>query len=219
MNLEDNFELRTRHPEVHQMSHDGDISFMACIPHKAHPESIRDEGCLIVNRVEPGIFREIFLQTFEENKFRKTTVSTFLTLGRTIVYDKGGNYLDTNWYNNNRLDKSETSPGKIMMLVPADWLAEAIAIKNYRDRAERRKVREEISKRESMESSRLAKPVIPIVNQVKRTNALDLYSPLRDLNEPETFTEVGHNEVNMAGYNNPANQGKLFFQESFNTPI
>jgi hypothetical protein len=206
------------------MSHDGDVSFLAAFPHQKHAESVHDEGSLIINRMEPGLFRKIFLQIFEENNFQKTPVSEFLILKRSLVFDINGSFLNEDWFLRNRMDDRETDPTKIMMLMPADWLSEAKTIRKVAERDARIKSRSEI--RKTAEKVKfLPKPAPPIqtVNEMSSNFVtIDLFSPLQDKQTEETkeqFYEVS-TEVNLSGYNNPANQGTLNFQESFgNCPI
>ena len=95
MDLSDDYNLRFRFPVIHALSHDGDISFMASKPHLNHPEAVIDEGSLIIPRTsDPLEFRKVFLQLFEENKFRKTTVETFLSLNRFTLFNLEGKRLN-----------------------------------------------------------------------------------------------------------------------------
>ena len=219
MNLTDDFELRYRFPKVHCMSHDGDINFMAVKPHKKHPEIIHDEGCLMLNRSDPCFFRKVFLQVYEENIFEKTTVEIFLTLRRHLIFDTKGDFLDNGWFLENRTDAKESDPAKIMMLVPAEWLTEALAIKNVNKREERRKTRDNIKKAKSLDNfGKLKNPKIgTVVDTHSNFNTVNLYSPLPSVQkeiEKEQFFAVG-NEVNFPGCNNPAELALLSFQESF----
>ena len=222
MNLVDNFELKFRHPEIHATSHDGEIAFLASIPHENHPEQTKDEGALIISRMDPLFFRKVFLQLFESNNFQKTTVAVFLTLDRSTVFNLKGDQLPDDWFLENRVDNRETNPEKIMMLIPAEWLAEAKAIENFKNRSERRLRREaNQTANKTLEKPKLsARP--PSLTTIKENfpgsfnKAVDIYSPLNERAgcPDEKFYEVG-NDINFVNFNNPANQGNLSFQESF----
>ena len=71
MNLTDDFELKFRHPEIHATSHDGEIAFLASIPHENHPEQTKDEGALIISRMDPLFFRKVFLNFLNQIIFKK----------------------------------------------------------------------------------------------------------------------------------------------------
>ena len=221
-NFEDDFELRFRHPMVHSLSHDGEVAFMASIPHSNHPEQVKDEGSLIVDRTDPTFFRKVFLQLNGKNNFQKTSVSAFLTLNRTTVFNLEGAHLPDDWFLNNRVDAHETNPERIMMVVPAEWLAEAKAITNYKARIERRKLRDAGSP--SPKSLQKPKPVRPpslcTIREMSNgsfSTPIDIFSPLNSrttVNTEEKFYEVTQNEVTK-DFNNPCNQGTLSFSESF----
>ena len=137
------------------------------------------------------------------------------------MFDINGSFLNEDWFLRNRMDDRETDPTKIMMLMPADWATKARAIRNVVERDLRKKLRSD-SQRQA--ESMLPKPKIPDIGTGKENSSnfdtVDLYSPLscQDKEKDEEFYVA--TEVNLQGYNNPANQGTLSYQESFgNCPI
>ena len=214
----DDFELRFRSPSIHAMSHDGDVAFLAAIPHDKHPEYVKDEGSLIISRSDPVLFRQLFLQLVEKNDFRKTTVAEFLALNRPTTFNMEGTYLEENWFLKDRIDMRETDPEKIMILIPAEWLHEAKAIKKFKARSERRRQRKaEAAKTKNFEIPKPSRP--PNLNTIKEmslgsfSNQIDLYSPLVEKKpHEENSGEVGN--IAFGGFNNPANQGSLSFHDT-----
>jgi hypothetical protein len=219
MDLSDNFGLRTRFPEIHALSHCGEIAFMASKPHPDHPENVVDEGSLITNRTDPLFFRKVFLQLYEENLFVKTTVEDFLTLNRFTLFDIEGSRLKEDWYKKNRVDLRETDPSKIIMLIPADWLAEITALQRFKERAER------AERRKNRESSfqltkSLERPKFqtrnPSIGTIRKQNLnVKIYSPLQEKVDEEQFYEVVPVKPTELSFNNPVGQGNVNFQESF----
>ena len=65
----------------------------------------------------------------------------FLALRRDVLYRVDGTYHERDWFLFNRASYAETEPEKIMMLVPAIWLAEAKAVQNFNDRVKRGGIR------------------------------------------------------------------------------
>ena len=101
-NLKDDYELRFRHPSVHQMSFDGEISYLIARPEANNTAEIDDEGAMVCNRLSQSTFREIFLNLFPENKFVKVTLFEFSVLQRTTIFSTEGKLLGKNWFNENR---------------------------------------------------------------------------------------------------------------------
>jgi hypothetical protein len=136
--LRDDFELRFRFPEIHALSYDSDICYLLAKPNDSQSSLIKDEGSLVINRSDPEAFREQFLALYQNNIFRKTYVSEFLILEKSLTFDDKGSQLDDKWYLRNRDRLSESDPAKIPILMPEEWIQDAKSLRRYFGRVSRR---------------------------------------------------------------------------------
>ena len=130
-------------------------------------------------------------------------MSEFLILQKSIVFDSTGTSLGDQWFIKNRDRLEESDPAKIPILMPKEWISDAISLRRYFDRVRRRK---EIS------NSRLNQarpPSLGLIRNYPNNSQISTFSnPGSFL--PETQPENSNNRYEMlASFNDPQNQGNL----------
>ena len=131
LDLTDNHGLRVRHPTIHQLSYDGEISFMISRPEDECSQNIRDQGAMITERADQEYFRSIFLNLFPENNFKKVQLSKFLILQRPLVFGPDGKGLDNDWFCQNSFKRTEENPEHIYVVMPLEWAEDSDAVERF----------------------------------------------------------------------------------------
>ena len=82
MDVRNDFDLRYRHPMVHQLSYDSEVKFLVARPEVTVNENVADRGSYVADRSDQEYFCEKFLERYENNLFTKVPISYF---SRSIV--------------------------------------------------------------------------------------------------------------------------------------
>jgi len=94
MDYTNNWSLRHRNKEVFDLSNDSEILFLISdISSHIFPDmpfGYLTTGCVVVPRVDRIYFRNIFLETYHWNDYKKCTLKEFLSLERRFAFDING---------------------------------------------------------------------------------------------------------------------------------
>ena len=87
MNFNDDFDLRYRNPNAHQLSYDDEILYMIAKPSSNNnlPFGYMTTGCIVMSRADRHRYRITMLNFFQHNDFVKTTMDKFNVIGKYIT--------------------------------------------------------------------------------------------------------------------------------------
>ena len=203
MDLRDDFELRNRHPEIHQLSYDSEVLFMLIKPENDVPENVFDSGAFLVDRTNQEDFRKKFLFYYPENEFQKMPISSFFALKRPIVYDEHGNLVRDDWHLDTGREIPIINHDHIFVVMPRQWAEDSEAVKRFNARMDRVKKRS-LPTPQNSDSRKVRNPNLKFISQNFPNSSKNI-----DLQEISDTVEDFEQVNNISDFGTPQSQGNM----------
>ena len=139
MDLSDDRELRSRHPNVNHLLHDSEVGFLI-VPYQAFRPELKMgfymTGAVIVPTDSPN-FREKFLTTHAEARYQKAPLSDFLVLNRPYWFTEFNEFCESyDWTSRAPKAIKFREIADLFVYVPANWAKQAVTIRDYERRVQ-----------------------------------------------------------------------------------
>ena len=137
LNLEDDFDLRKRHPKINAMSYDAEVVFLITNAKDVKAKfGYETTSCAIIPRKFTKNYRTLFLRNYENRQFEKVPLTMFMVLGRKYYFDLDGNEINLEQWVHSMEDYSrggseEADYKHMFVFIPKEWKEEACSIQTY----------------------------------------------------------------------------------------